>query len=483
MGRTLVLVNLASIMERADEALLPAVYQEVGAALHTTPTGLGTLTLCRSIVQGACYPLAAYASARYNRAHVIAVGAFLWAAATFLVAISETFLQIAISRGLNGIGLALVIPAVQSLVADSTDDEHRGMAFGWLQLTSSIGSILGGICALLLAPHTIFGIAGWRFAFHLVAAISVLVGILVWFFAVDPNFRTTVQAAPALDESEKRSAWEEAKKQLREARAVVKIPTFQILVAQAVAGSFPWSAMTFTAMWLELAGFTHADTAVVMAGFAAALPLGGIFGGKIGDALAHRYPNAGRIVISQIGAGLAVPLAAILIFGLPNDRSTAIAHALVLSVMGAILSFSPAATNGPIFAEIVPVKARTSIYALSMSFTSILSSFAPPAVGFLSQHLYGFKPTDGGGSSGAEGDRENAVSLGKALYTIIAVPMTICTLVYSFLYRTYPRDKESARMQARVGSELMEEGDALPCDQPETGDDGGRTAKLLAIKQ
>jgi hypothetical protein len=92
--RTLVLVNLASIMECADEALLPAVYREVGAALHATPAGLGALTLCRSIVQAACYPLAAYAAARHNRAHVIAVGAFLWAAATFFVGVSDTFLQV-----------------------------------------------------------------------------------------------------------------------------------------------------------------------------------------------------------------------------------------------------------------------------------------------------------------------------------------------------------------------------------------------------
>jgi MFS family permease len=92
--RTLVLVNLASIMERADEALLPAVYREVGAALHATPTGLGALTLYRSIVQAACYPVAAYAASRHNRAHVIALGAFLWAAATFLVAVSDTFLQV-----------------------------------------------------------------------------------------------------------------------------------------------------------------------------------------------------------------------------------------------------------------------------------------------------------------------------------------------------------------------------------------------------
>lgn len=91
---TLILVNLAGVMERADESLLPGVYKEVGAALHTDPTGLGSLTLFRSIVQAACYPLAAYLAVRHNRAHVIALGAFLWASATFLVAFSSTFLQV-----------------------------------------------------------------------------------------------------------------------------------------------------------------------------------------------------------------------------------------------------------------------------------------------------------------------------------------------------------------------------------------------------
>jgi MFS family permease len=91
---TLVLVNLASVLEKADEVLLPAVYKEVGAALDASPTALGSLTLCRALVQAACYPLAAYASARHDRARVVAVGAFLWAAATFLVAVSGSFVQV-----------------------------------------------------------------------------------------------------------------------------------------------------------------------------------------------------------------------------------------------------------------------------------------------------------------------------------------------------------------------------------------------------
>lgn len=85
-------------MERADESLLPNVFKEIGKALHTDPRGLGKLVLYRSIVQSACYPIAVYLSSRHNRTHVIALGAVLWAAATFLVGASSTFTQVVIRR-------------------------------------------------------------------------------------------------------------------------------------------------------------------------------------------------------------------------------------------------------------------------------------------------------------------------------------------------------------------------------------------------
>nr|CAB3453255.1 unnamed protein product [Digitaria exilis] len=451
--RTLLLVNLASIMERADEALLPAVYREVGAALHATPAGLGALTLCRSVVQAACYPLAAYAAARHNRAHVIAVGAFLWAAATFLVGVSDTFLQVAISRGLNGIGLALVVPSIQSLVADSTDDGTRGTAFGWLQLASSLGLISGGFVGLLLAQTTVLGIDGWRIAFHLVAAISIAVGILTWFFAVDPHFPTG-DGGGGKQQQPAATAREVVAEMIEEAKFVVRIPTFQIFVAQGVSGTFPWSALSFASMWLELKGFSHGETAVLMTIFWVASSLGGLLGGKMGDYLAVRYPDAGRIVLSQISPLSAVPMGAVLLLGLPDDPSKGVSYAVVLFIMGVLMSWNGPATNFPIFAEIVPEKSRTSIYALDRSFESVLSSFAPPIVGLLAQRVYGYKPDDKGES--VQQDRENAASLAKALYTSIAIPFLICTAIYSFLYCSYPRDRERARMQSLIESELQQ---------------------------
>uniref|UniRef100_A0ACD5ZUE1 Uncharacterized protein n=2 Tax=Avena sativa TaxID=4498 RepID=A0ACD5ZUE1_AVESA len=431
--RTLVLVNLTSMLEKADEVLLPGVYREVGLALGVSVTALGSLTLCRALVQALTFPLAAYASARHDRARVVAVGAFLWAAATFLVAISRTYLQMAISRGLNGIGLALVIPAINSLVADYTDDHTRGAAFGWLQMTCNLGSIVGGSFGVLLAPITFLGVDGWRLAFHIVGIISVALGFLMWFFAADPVAKSKNAA----------SAKEEANELLQFARDVVAVPTFQVIVAQGIAGLIAWSGLNFSTMWLELKGFTHWETSIITGLYLFATALGALFGGAIGDTVSRRFPNTGRIVLAQISSASALPLGAILLLALPNNPSTGVAHTVVFFIMGFAISWNAASTNNPIFAEIVPEKARTTVYALDKCFESVLASFAPLVVGILAENVFGYKPVSS--ESTVETDTENAAALGKAMYTELAVPMAICSLTYGLLYYTYPRDRDCVK--------------------------------------
>ncbi|KAJ3699897.1 hypothetical protein LUZ61_003602 [Rhynchospora tenuis] len=416
--RTLLLVNLASIADRADEALLPAVYKEVGAALRVTPVGLGSLTLARSAVQALCYPLAAYMASRYNRVFVITLGAFLWAIATFLVAISQTFLEVAISRGLSGIGLALAIPAIQALVADTTDDGNRGSAFGWLQFTSVLGSIMGNFLVLLLAPTTVLGIAGWRIAFHLVAAISVIVAMLVWSYAVDP--RSHNEAVSIKNNMTHKSALEEARDFVNETKAIIQIPTFQIFIAQGVPGTFAELLFLFCRC------------------------------GVMGDFLARHLPNVGRIILSQISAGSKVPLAGLLLLGLPYDASLGALYAVAIFFMGLITCWENAGTNNPIFAEILPKKSRTSIYALDRSFETLLASFAPPVVGLLAEQMYGYKTGDGIRSDDPKINQQNAASLAKALYTAVAIPMALCCSIYSFLYCTYPRDRDRANKDSEL---------------------------------
>ncbi|KAL2633119.1 hypothetical protein R1flu_004598 [Riccia fluitans] len=437
--RSLVLVCLASILERADEALLPSVYREIGSALDASPSALGSLTLVRSLTQALCAPLAGYLAQHYNRATIIACGGFMWAVATSLVGVSGTFLEVAVSRALNGIGLAVVVPSIQSMVADATDETNRGRGFGLLQMAGNIGGILGGLIAVLMADTVIFGIDGWRMSFHLVAFLSVIVAFLVYTCAIDPHFveSTSLSTKEMTFMDKLKEIWIDTKN-------VLRVKSFQVFVAQGVAGSFPWAAMAFTAMWLELIGFSHEVTAVLMTCFVVSCSIGGLFGGWLGDYLSVKLPNTGRIILSQISAGLGVPLGAVLLLLLPSDPSTPVLYGCVFIIMGLLISWNGPATNGPIFAEIVPEKSRTNVYALDRAFETVLASFAPPIVGLLAENLYGYVPPPKDSSTLAT-DRSNAVALGKALYTSTGIPFILCSLIYSLLYWTYPQDRDRVR--------------------------------------
>jgi len=433
---TLVLVSVAALLERADEALLPAVYREVGAALGASPTALGYLTMCRALVQTLCYPLATWAAARYDRARVVAAGAFLWAAATLLVGASGSFLQMALARGSNGVGLAVAVPAIYSLVADCTDDTTRGWAFGWVVMAQSLGFIAGSSIALLLAPTSLLGVSGWRLAFFAVALISLLIGALVWLFAADP--RPVVakdDAAPAATLADL----------VREARDVLRVPTFQLIVAMGVVGSLPFAAFSFITMWLELIGFSHGQTSLIISLASIANFLGILFAGFLGDAVARRFPSTGRVAVAQAVNAVSVPLAAALLLAFPGDPSAAVPYAAVCFAFGFTISWTPVSTTNPIFAEIVPEKARTMVYALDKCFESVLGSFGSPLVGILAERVFGYQPGTPGKS--AEADRKNADALSRAIFSEIAGPF-ICCLTYTTMYWTYPADRRRAQMAA-----------------------------------
>ncbi|KAE8770039.1 hypothetical protein D1007_58268 [Hordeum vulgare] len=82
----------------------------------------------------------------------------------------------------------------------------------------------------------------------------------------------------------------------------------------------------------------------------------------MGDVLARRLRNSGRIILVQISVGSAIPLAGVLLLALPNEPATFAHHGAALFVMGFMASWNTSATNSPILAEIVRLKACNSLY-------------------------------------------------------------------------------------------------------------------------
>lgn len=184
---------MAAIMERADENLLPAVYKEISETFKAGPSDLGYLTFIRNFVKGIASPVAGILVINYDRPPVLAIGILCWALGTGAMGASKYFFQVGFWRAVNGFGLAIVIPSLQSFIADSYTDEARGTGFGFLNLIGTMGGIGGGAIATVMAGYEFWGIPGWRFAFVMMATLSSLIAFLVFKLVIDPRRRTSIE--------------------------------------------------------------------------------------------------------------------------------------------------------------------------------------------------------------------------------------------------------------------------------------------------
>lgn len=246
---------------------LHQVYFALGRSLHATLPDLGSLTLCRAAVQALASPLCG-ALGHLDRTRVVATGCILWGLMTSAIGFSTSLHQAMVACAFNGLGLALVIPALSSLVADSNEAHARGKAFGTMQLTSSLGGMAGALFATNVSGFMPLGIPGWRFAFHCVAGLSLATAFLVLRCTNDPRDSTTKSSTPwtssgtqssgnALSGSasgRKSSAVEDGFGGLlapldgsppgragahgiaHAVRAVLRIPSFQVIVLQGIVG-------------------------------------------------------------------------------------------------------------------------------------------------------------------------------------------------------------------------------------------------------
>lgn len=454
---SLILINLASIMERADENLLPSVYREVSATFNAGPTDLGYLTFIRNFVQALSSPLAGILALHYDRPSVIALGTVCWAISTAAVGVSPHFQQVSFWRAVNGFGLAIVIPALQSFIADSYKDGTRGAGFGFLSLVGSIGGIGGGVLATIMAGHVYWDMPGWRCAFIMMAMLSVLIGFLVFMFVVDPR-RSTLPTHASDDNLERTNLvakgtaaaplWSES---LSAMRAVMKVKTFQIIVLQGIVGTLPWTAMVFFTMWFELIGFDNKTSAVLNSLFAIGCASGSLLGGLVADRLSQYYPDTGRIMCAQFSAFMGIPFSYFLLACIPQSVDNWSTFAWTLFFMGLTISWCATCANNPMFAEVVPPKHRTMIYAFDRAFEGSFSSFAAPAVGILTEKIYGY---DSKSVSSLYGSVPEALALSKGLLTMMVVPFGLCCLFYSPLYFVFRRDRDSARTASIKEQEL-----------------------------
>lgn len=171
--------------------------------------------------------------------------------------------------------------------------------------------------------------------------------------------------------------------------------------------------------------------------------MGSLLGGIIADRISRVYPHSGRIMCAQFSAFMGIPFSWFLLRAIPQSVNSWFAYSIALLLMGLTISWNATATNAPMFAEVVPAKHRTMIYAFDRAFELSLSSFAAPLAGILSEKIFGYdkKTVDP-----AKGSADGAFALSKGLLLMTVVPFSLCCLCYTPLYKMFKRDRENARM-------------------------------------
>ncbi|GMH42215.1 hypothetical protein BSKO_10134 [Bryopsis sp. KO-2023] len=430
-SKTMVALNLAAVVERAEEQILPAMYSVVGEAFGAKPKALGALTLSRALSQALCSPIGGLLGFRYSRVKVIAAGCFIWSLMTVLFSFTNSLPQGMVLWAINGFGLSLVIPSVQSLTADYFDSSNRGKAFGLLYFTGAFGAMAGQIYATNIGSSSVNGWAGWRFVMLSVGVYSGMIGALTLLLATDP--RENVK-----DRLSERRPWRETMKAVA---SVVKVPTFLLIIIQGVFGNFPWQALVYMTLYFQLIGMSNFSASFLVALFLGLTSIGAVIGGALGDIFAERFPKHGRVFVAQFSVGIKLPFVIVLMHGMPrNGETTTVAlYAVLLGFMGLLAPWAASACNNPIFAEIVPPSHRNLVYSFDRSFEMSLSALAAPLVGLMAEK-FGYSGTV---KVTGESDKDlpNASALRDALFFWLMVPWTICFLLYTAVHWTYPHDK------------------------------------------
>lgn len=345
---------------------------------------------------------------------------------------------------LNGLGLAIVIPNAQSIVADFHPEGARGRAFGLLYSTAAFGAVVGSIYATNVAAYDVGPVRGWQIVMFTLAVVSLAVGVINFAFGTDPR-----DIAVDDDEASEKGAAEKKVdlfEAIRAIKSVVTIPTFVIIIMQGVVGSMPWKAIAaFGTLYFQLIGMSNAKASLMMSAFLIGTVFGGLLGGWFGDLASQRFPDHGRVFVCQFSVFMGLPLTYIAFMAVPKNAQigTFLGLLVVFFIEGLLISWAQPACNGPIFAEIVPKKKRTLVYAFDRCFEDALASPVIYLVGWAASALFGYS-----GEATATGDPEidlpRAEALGRAIMWFSIVPWSLCLILYSGLHFTYPRDRDRA---------------------------------------
>ena len=173
-GIVLVVLAAGQFLMTLDSSVMNVSISQVANDLHTTVTGIQTAITLYTLVMASLMITGGKIGSMIGRRKAFAIGLVIYAAGSATTAIAPSLPVLIFGWSfLEGIGAALIMPAIVALVAGNVPPERRAAAYGTI---AAAGAIAVAVGPLIGGAVTTF--ASWRYVF---AGEVVIVGIILLF--------------------------------------------------------------------------------------------------------------------------------------------------------------------------------------------------------------------------------------------------------------------------------------------------------------
>ena len=168
----------AYLIAVTQRSTMGSVALDASVRFHTNAQQLSSLAVLQLVFYAAMQIPVGILLDRFGSRKLLAVGAILMASGQVVVGLSEVLPSAIVGRILVGIGDACTFISMMRMSNSWFSGKIASHLQQWLATVGQTGQILSAIPFALLLHMT-----SWESAFVSASALSVLIGILVWFFA------------------------------------------------------------------------------------------------------------------------------------------------------------------------------------------------------------------------------------------------------------------------------------------------------------
>ncbi len=358
-----------------DRIVVNVLVEPVKAEFGLSDSQVSLMATAFAILQiGAGLAIARYAE-RATRTALIAAGTVVWSLATAVCGAAASWFQLLAARMGVGLGEAIGLPSVQSVIADYFPANKRGIAMSVLMLAPPIGALIG-----FTGGGAIAQAFGWRWTFLIAAIPGFLLAVMVWFFIAEPERGRFDRKA---DQAKVDAAVEDVPPFLDVIKRLLVLPSARnLLLGSAFAAMLGFGVnYFFTSLMIRNFGLGLAE-AGMYAGVIASAPavLSVLVSGWLGDKFGERNPAAYALV-----PGICLLLAGpVYFFGLQQESLPML---LGMVSVGTFLGFGYIGITYAALQNLMHPRMRVTGYAVIQIFYGVASALGPILVGWLSDTL------------------------------------------------------------------------------------------------